>query len=172
MLPSRATVHASDDARAKYLQRVSPELNCVPEPERIAAQIVRDAIGDSSQESVAIAAGMTAGSRAKVARWMAGDCSPGLVHLVRLALSKPGLVEAIARALLSLSTRPQHVARPLPERVCHALQELGHVSHETAMALADGVIDEQERRAIRREIQHARDVLDQLERDVDAQVRR
>jgi len=85
---------------------------------------------------------------------------------------RPSLVEAIARALLSLCTKPRHVARAMQDRVCHALQELGHVSHEVTMALADGAVDEQERRAIRREIQHARDVLDQLERDVDAQVRR
>mgnify|MGYP000857508716 CR=1 FL=1 len=166
------SIPLTNDARARYLQRVPSRLNCVPEPERIAAQIVSDAIGETPLEQVAIGAGMSAGSRPKIGRWMTADCSPGLVHLVRLAASKPSLVEAIARALLSLCTKPRHVARAMQDRVCHALQELGHVSHEVTMALADGAVDEQERRAIRREIQHARDVLDQLERDVDAQVRR
>lgn len=173
-LPLQIGSHESQDARSKYLSRVAPSLSCVPEHERIAAQIVRDAIEstDESQESIALAAGMTAGSRSKVQRWRTGECSPGLVHLVRLAQSKPSLCEAIARGLLSLCAPRQHVARPLPERVCLALQELGHVSHEATMALADGVIDDAERRSIRREIQHAREQLDALERDLGAQTRR
>jgi len=173
-LPLQIEAHDSHSARAKYLERVSAFLNCVPEHERIAAQIIRDAIdsSDDSQESIAIAAGMTAGCRSKVQRWITGECSPGLVHLVRLAASKPSLCEAIARGLLSLCAPTKHMALALPDRVCLVLQALGRVSHEATMALADGVIDDDERRSIRREIQHARDVLSQLERDVDAQMRR
>lgn len=169
MLQSRHVDHVLEDARAKTLGRDSgSEILSAAHPDsRAAAQVVRDALASTglTREQLGDAAGV---SKGKAAGWALGVTAPSLVHLVRLAASKPGLCEAIIRELAKLCASDRHVARPLPERVCHALQELGHVSHEATMALSDGVIDDQERRSIRREIQHARDVLSALERDVDA----
>jgi len=149
------------DPSEGILSTVHPDL-------RTSAQVIRDALASATctQDGLGEAAGV---SKGKASGWCIGLNAPSLLHLVRIGRARPAVLEAIARGLAVLCATDRHIARPLPERVCQALQELGHVSAEVTQALAgDGVVDKQERRAIRREIQHARDQLDQLEGDLNA----
>jgi hypothetical protein len=165
-------LHIVNPTKAKILARVAQSsiLATVHPDSATVAQVIRDALEatETTQEELSLAAG----SRGKASQWCLGVNAPSLLHLVRLADAKPGLCEAILRGLLALCSRDPHVARPLPERVCRVLAEIGDVGREVHMAIADGVIDEHERRTMRREIQHAREQLDQLERDLDAQTGR
>jgi hypothetical protein len=92
--------------------------------------------------------------------------APSLMHLVRLAATQPALIEALARELVSLSPERKHVSRPLPDRCLHLLSEVGDVAREVQSAVADGNVDAGEAASIRRELQHARQVLDAIERDL------
>lgn len=164
------SAHTIDSARPKTPRQVDPDLKCVPEHEGVAAQIVRDSIqecGTPSHSTIAVAAGLSAGSGGKVSRWAEGEQSPGLIHLVRLSHTMPRLAAAIARRVIALCEGGPHVARPLPERVCSVLAEVGDVARAVHEALAgDGQIDDGERDRILREIGDARRELDRLERDL------
>jgi len=161
--------HTLQSVTSRDADRVTSGLMTVPEHERRAARIVADAItaaGDPGHREIAIAAGMSGTSGSKVSRWTSGDCSPGLVHLVRLAPVMPRLVAGICRGLLDLCSEAAHVSRPLPERVCQCMAEVGDVAREVHLALADGRVDAGERARILTEIGEARRELDRLERDL------
>lgn len=162
-------LHAENFARAKTLVRVAPDLNCVPVQNAIAAQIVRNAIpdaGNPTHEQIAIASGFSAGSHGKVSKWLSGEASPGLLHLVRMTASLPRVVRAICRCLLAMCEPASHVQQPLPNRVCGLFAEVGDLSREIQASLSDGRLDDRERSAIRKEIGDARNQLDRLEMDL------
>lgn len=167
------SAHTLQHAPSETLYRVDADLKCVPEHEATAAQIVRDAIqecGTPSHSTIAVATGLSAGNGGKVSRWTAGEQSPGLIHLVKLARTMPRLASAICRRVLDLCAPVAHVARPLPDRLCSVLVEVGDVAREIHLAMADGRVDAGERDRILREIGEARRELDRLERDLDAGV--
>ncbi len=162
-------LHVEHFARAKALVRVAPDLNCVPVQNAIAAQIVRNAIpdaGNPTHEQIAVACGFSAGSHGKVSKWLSGEASPGLLHLVRMTGSLPRVVRAICRCLLALCEPIAHVPQQLPHRVCSLFAEVGDLSREIQASLSDGRLDDRERSAIRKEIGDARNQLDRLEMDL------
>lgn len=160
--------HAVDHETAKRLPLGVRQEVITPEQaaRNVAADMLRTARGACSQSSLADAAGV---AQQHVAQWEDTDAvrSPSLLHLVRAAQSRPTVVAAVGRALVLLCTRPQHVARPVQERLCCVMAEVGDVGRAVHQALADGAIDEAERRAVHREIDEAIEVLAQLKRDLD-----
>lgn len=157
--------HVVHSARAKLLDRGLPALDTVPAQEATVARLLRKALHVSGCEQTDMADACDVG-HSKVSRWIRGECTPGLIHLARLAQSKPGLCEAILRGLQDLYPTRTHIARPLPDRICSVMAEVGDLAREIHLALADGQVDEQERARIRKELGEARAELDRLERDL------
>lgn len=131
----------------------------------LAARLLRRAAESVSLSSVRMADSADVGA-SKVAQWLSGQCAPSLMHLVRLAATQPALIEAVARELVALAPDRKHVSRPLPDRCLSLLSEAGDVAKSIQAAVADGNVDADEAASIRRELQHARQVLDAIERDL------
>lgn len=95
-----------------------------------------------------------------------------LADTVRATAEEPVTIdeaeESLRRidALVSKGTRGPIVSMPLPERVLSCMAEIGDLSREIHLALADGTVDAGERSRILTELGHARAELDRLERDL------